>query len=306
MYHSSMKDIQVSVPASSANLGPAFDCLGLALDLWNEARFEPVGDGLAVEISGEGESELATDEGNLIVKAFQLVYKEAGKASPTGLHIQCRNRIPLGSGLGSSSAAIAMGLSAANALLGKPFSLNGLLNMGAKLEGHADNLAAALFGGLVLAVEVDGRFETVPMEHAPLHCVVVLPEIEHETQAARSRLPEKVALQDAVFNIGRATWLADALRKPDVDALRSTMQDRIHQASRLEHIPGGEEALEAAWESGAAAALSGAGPGLIAIVEAGREKAVTEAMRAPFAQQGIPTRQYLLSSTQKGAHIVED
>ena len=298
-----MPKVKIRVPASTANLGPAFDCLGLALDLWNETSFEPNGDELVVEIGGEGENEIPRDKSNLIVEAFKRVYAEARQEAPAGLQIKCEQKIPLGSGLGSSAAAILAGMLGANALLGEHFKTQDLLQFGAEMEGHADNLAAALFGGLVLVTQEGGRQAAQRLDCVPLYAVVVLPEVRLTTKEARIALPKQVPLADVVFNIGRSLQVAEALRQGDIPALATAMQDKLHQPHRLPLIPGAAEALEAARQAGAAAALSGAGPGLIAFVEEGREKAITEALRAPLAQRGIKTSQYLLRSSDQGAQV---
>lgn len=293
------------VPASTANLGPAFDCLSLALDLWNETRVELAGEDLVLEISGEGADTLPHDETNHIVQAIRRVYTEVGEKLPAGLRITCTQRIPPGGGIGSSAAATAAGLLAANTLLGQPQKLSYLLQLGAELEGHADNLAASLFGGLVLVTnEADGSIAQ-KLECAPLGAVVIRPEQRLTTKESRSALPKQIPMADAIFNIGHSIQVVEALRNGDIPALASAFQDRLHQQYRLPLIPGAAEALAAAHQAGAAAALSGAGPSLIAFVEEGREKSIAEALRAPFAEKGVKTQQYLLKSTTKGAEVKE-
>ena len=292
--------VVVRVPASSANLGPAFDCLALALDLWNETTFEFSDSPLEIHIFGEGENSLPVGEINLIFRAFQRVYAEVGKPVP-GVKIDCKQAIPLGSGLGSSAAAVLTGLLGANALIHGSPGDEDILRIGMEFEGHADNLAAALHGGLVLVSGDAQGYRAQKLECAEFSTVVVLPEVQLSTQEARKVLSKQVSREDAVFNIGHSLQITEALRTGDIPALSAAMQDRLHQPYRLPLIPGAEEALRAARASGAAAALSGAGPSLIAFVEPGREKAITEAMRAPFAERGIKTRQYLLKSTYTGA-----
>lgn len=295
--------ITVRVPASTANLGPAFDCLGLALDLWNETRVEVTGDRLVLEITGEGAETLPHDETNRIVQAMARVYDEVSEKLPKGLHISCMQRIPPGGGLGSSAAAAAAGLLAANTLLGQPQKLPYLLQLGAELEGHADNLAAALLGGLVLVTQEATGPAVQKLDCATLSAVAITPEQWFTTKESRGALPKEVPLSDAVFNIGHSVQAVEALRNGDIAALANASQDRLHQPYRLPLIPGAAEALAAAQQAGAAAALSGAGPSLIAFVEEGREKAVAEALRAPFAEKGVKTQIYLLKSTAKGAEV---
>ncbi len=299
-------NVTVRVPASTANLGPAFDCLALALDLWNETRVELAGDRLVLEISGEGAETLPQDESNRIVQSMARVYSEVGQKLPAGIHIQCIQRIPPGAGIGSSAAATAAGLLAANMLLGQPQKMPYLLQLGAELEGHADNLAASLFGGLVLVrLEANGPV-VQKLECEPLFAVVIQPDLKLSTQESRKALPNQILMADAVFNIGHSIQAVEALRNGDIPALAEAFQDRLHQPYRLPLIPGAAEAIVAAQKAGAAAALSGAGPSLIAFVEEGREKSIAEALRAPFAEKGVKTQIYSLQSTTQGAEIVTD
>jgi homoserine kinase len=299
----SPSQISIRVPASTANLGPAFDCLGLALDLWNETRVQLTGDSLVLEISGEGASSLPLDANNRIVQAMQRVYTEVSEKLPAGIQITCVQRIPPGAGIGSSAAATAAGLLAANTLLGEPQKLPYLLQLGAELEGHADNLAASLFGGLVLISQEAGGPAPTKLECLPLNAVVICPDIKLSTKDSRNALPKQVPIADAVFNMGHSIQVVEALRSGDIAALANAFQDRLHQPYRLPLIPGAAEALAAAHSSGAAAAISGAGPSLIAFVEEGREKSIAEALRAPFAEKGIKSQIYSLKSTTKGAEV---
>jgi homoserine kinase len=301
-----MATVTVRTPASTANLGPGFDCLGLALDLWNETHFELSGSELIIEISGEGEDRLPRDERNLTVRAFKRVYEEVSLPMPKGLRVTSKQEIPPSSGLGSSAAACLAGLLGANTLLGEPLKAEMILQLGAEVEGHADNLAATLLGGLVLVTKNDWRFVARKLECAPLQAILVLPESNLSTREARKILPAQVPIQDAVFNIAFAIGVVEALRTGDIPALAAAMVDKLHQPFRLPLIPGAAEALAAAQQAGAAAALSGAGPGVIAFTEEGREKGITEAMRAPFAKRGVKTEQYLLRSTEKGATALVD
>jgi homoserine kinase len=295
--------VNIRVPATTANLGPAFDCLGLTLDLWNEARFTLSAEVLQIVVEGEGAERLPRNEKNLIIRAFRRTYQLAGKTPPAGLHLHAHNRIPLGSGLGSSAAAALCGILAANAFLGKPLAPDDILQLGAEIEGHADNLAAALYGGLVLVRNADDRFHAHRLEHSPLNAVLVLPDLHISTREARKALPGQVPLNAAVSNIAHSLLVAEAFRNGDVDLLATAMHDQLHQPVRLPLFLGAAEALEAAKAAGAAAALSGAGPGLIAFVEAGRQKPIAEALRAPFAALGISVRLYNFITTQQAAQF---
>lgn len=293
--------IHVRVPATSANLGPGFDCLALALNLWNEARFEPGGSGLRIEISGEGQGTLAQDERNLIAKALLHLFHRVRQPVPAGLKITCINRIPLGSGLGSSAAAILTGLIGANEWLGRPCSPVEMLDLAANLEGHADNAAAALFGGLVVAAAGDNGWLHRRIELPPMKAAVVVPAFRLPTHQARAALPATLSIPDAVFNIGHAALVVEALRSGDLPLLRQALQDRLHQPYRLPLIPGALQALAAAARFGPAA-MSGAGPGLIVF---GMDTAVLEdaaqAMRSAFEEAGLTARSWVLEVSSRGA-----
>lgn len=295
--------VQVRVPASTANIGPAFDCLALALDLWNEAEFELGGDGLQVSVRGEGAERLPRHERNLVYRAVARVYEEVSEAPPKNIRITCDNKIPLGSGLGSSAAASLAGLLGANALLRNPLKPELVMRLGAELEGHADNLAAALYGGLVLVKHTEWRTTAQALECAAWQAVYVLPQVRLSTRAARAALPKKVSMADAVFNMGNALAVREALRTGSLTALAEAMQDRLHQPYRLPLLPGAADGLAAAQQAGAAAGLSGAGPGLIAFVEPGREQAVLAAMLAAFEAHKLAARHYVLRSSAQGAQV---
>jgi len=296
--------VKVRVPASTANIGPAFDCLALALDLWNEAEFELSGDGLQVSVRGEGAERLPRHERNLVYRAVARVYEEVSEAPPKNIRIICDNKIPLGSGLGSSAAASLAGLLGANALLRNPLKPELVMRLGAELEGHADNLAAALYGGLVLVKHTEWRTTAQALECAAWQAVYVLPQVRLSTRAARAALPKKVSMADAVFNMGNALAVREALRTGSLAALAEAMQDRLHQPYRLPLLPGAADALAAAQRAGAAAGLSGAGPGLIAFVEPGREQAVLAAILAAFEAHKLAARHFVLRSSAQGAQTI--
>ncbi len=296
-----MDELVVTVPASSANLGPGFDCLGIALDLWNTTTFRLGGDGIKVDVEGEGAGKLPEDTGNLVVQAFTALYVRREATMPRDLQIECHNLIPMGSGLGSSTAAILTGLIAANFFLGQPLSKLDLLRMTIDIEGHADNAAAALFGGLALvAADVHPpivRSYALP----PLNIVVVVPKVNLPTREARMLLPAKVDRCDAIFNLNRIALVVDALREGDRRLLMTAMDDRLHQPYRFSLIPGSQAAIKAANDLGAAAALSGAGPSLIAFAN-DNAHAVAQAMQSAFRSAGVESRCYHLTPSTQAAH----
>jgi homoserine kinase len=299
--------IRVRVPATTANLGPGFDCLALALDLWNESEFEidaRSGGPGRVLVEGEGKGRLRAGPHNLLLKAALRLFAEVGQAAPGGLVVRCCNQVPMSSGLGSSATAIVAGLAGANALLGSPFDRQRLLELAAEMEGHPDNAAAAVLGGLVVGAQDEpGGLVTRQVETPAWTAAVVVPDFRLSTHAARAALPEQISMQDAVFNLGRAALVVEALRSGDPALLGQAMQDRLHQPYRLKLVPGAEAALAAARQAGAAAAvLSGAGPGLIAF-GVGDLTPAAAAMQAAFQAAGLSSRSWLLTTTPLGVQV---
>ena len=241
----------------------------------------------------------------MIIRSAQRLAKHVGKRLPP-FHMDCTNRIPLSSGLGSSAAAKLTGLLAANKLLGQPLSNAELLNLATEMEGHPDNVAPALLGGLVVSTidgnQVIAHKVAIGTNHdSPFHLTVVFPDFHISTTQARAALPEQVTLKDAVHNISRAVLVTEALRTGNVELLGKAMNDTLHQPYRLWLIPGGREAMEAAREAGASAvALSGAGPSLIAFSPR-RDPAIGEAMARAFERAGLAARIFSLKISNYGA-----
>jgi homoserine kinase len=296
--------ITIRIPATSANLGPGFDSLGLALNLWNETIITLAIE-YSVQVNGEGQERISAGENNLIIRSAQRLADVVGKRLPP-FHLDCVNHIPLSSGLGSSAAAKLTGLLGANALMGKPLSKEEIINLATELEGHPDNVAPAMLGGLVASIMEDGKVlaHRIHLEDnydSSIHITVVLPEFHLSTQQARAALPEQVNLKDAVHNISRAVMVTEAFRSGDLDLLGKVMTDTLHQPYRLWLIPGGREAMDAAREAGAsAAAISGAGPSIIAF-SSNRDPAIGEAMTRAFEQAGHSSRTFQLKMSHHGA-----
>ncbi len=197
------QSVTVRVPATTANIGPGFDCLGLSLDLWNETRFFLEGDTLSIIIEGEGKEQLPIDEENLIYQTFCRVYAEVGKCVPAGLRIACKNDIPLSSGLGSSSAAVLTGVLGANTLLENPLDDRAIVWLCTQIEGHPDNVVPAYYGGLDVSIKNGEEVISHKIPTPVWQVVVILPEVELSTLESRNALPKTVLMKDAVFNIGR-------------------------------------------------------------------------------------------------------
>lgn len=293
----------IRLPATTANLGPGFDCLGLALGLWNEVEISLTGNRLIIDIEGEGKDFLPCNEGNLIYRSFRYFAEKYSRDLPKGLVIQCRNRIPVVSGLGSSSSAILAGLIAANHLLDIKASTMELLEAGYELEGHADNLAACLLGGFVIVGFSGQRIFTRKISFTPIHVTVAVPEISFSTREARYALPKNYSIEDVVHNISRTSLLVDAFSSGNFKSLRIAMEDKIHQPYRLKLIQGAEQAISEAIKTGAdGAALSGAGPSIIAFHLKKNEK-IKPALGKAFEDQGVPVRMLQLKTTKLGAFI---
>ncbi len=297
--------ITIQAPATTANLGPGFDCLGLALELWNKTTFTIEGSGHKVKIRGEGNELLPQDSRNLILRSALRLYQVAGAPLPQGLSIQCENNIPLGSGLGSSAAAIVTGLVGANRLLDEALSSDEILRLAVSIEGHPDNVASALSGGLTLVAMAGEGVIARHFQVAPLVLALAVPAIHLPTSVSRAALPRQVPLSDAVFNLGRTAFVIEALRTGDLTLLSKVMDDRLHQPYRMKLIPGIEDTFNAARKSGAAAvALSGAGPSVIAFAppENGMNTAqkIGDAMVAAFTNAGVQARSMVLKISQRG------
>ena len=304
--NATMKRVTIHVPATTANLGPGFDTLGLALDLWNETEFAESGDGqFTLTVTGEGEKTLPTDQTNAIAAAVLQVYTLVGK-KPDGLAIHCTNRIPLISGLGSSSAALLTGMLGANALLGEPLSRQDILSMATENEGHPDNVVPAMLGGLVATVLSGDKIVSRKLVVSPMTITVVLPDFYFPTKAAREILPEYVLRQDAIFNVSRAVLVVKSLETGDLTLLGEVMEDALHQPYRLPLIPGALAAMQAARQAGASAvALSGAGPSLIAFSRQPANAGIGLAMQRAFEQAGLAARIFPLNISQSGASCEE-
>ena len=208
------RSVTVRAPATSANMGPGFDCLGIALDIWNTVRVDLGGAGF--EIHGLGRGELPSGPENLVARSFRMACEEAGARAPE-VRFTCWNAIPLGRGLGSSSAAAVGGIAAANELVGLGMDDEGMLALAARVEGHPDNSAAALYGGCQIVVRDGGRFVTSSV-HVPerLRAVLFVPDSPMPTAESRSLLPAEARMEDVVFNLGRVGLLVNALATDDL------------------------------------------------------------------------------------------
>lgn len=295
--------VRVKVPATTANLGSGFDCLGLALGLYNVFTVEEGEEGLHVEVRGESQG-IATTKENLFVQAMEQVFVRVGY-QPRGLRVVAENNVPLGRGLGSSATAIVGGLVAANSLSGNRLGEGELVALASELEGHPDNVTPALLGGFVTVfTDASGKAHyqrIVPT--VPLKICLAIPDFVLSTRRAREVLPREVPLKDAVFNLGRVAVLVAALCQGNLEMLRNPelWDDRLHQGYRAGLIPGFDDVMAAAKEAGAyGVALSGAGPTVV--VFAGEEgDDVSQAMAKAFARHGVACRSLVTEVSVHGA-----
>ena len=292
--------VHVRVPATSANLGPGFDALGLALALYNEVVAEER-EGVSVAIDGEGADRLARDGSNVVARGVKLAYEAAGRAFK-GCALECVNRIPTARGLGSSAAAWVGGLTAGNALCGSPLSRDTLLGLAARAEGHPDNVAAAVFGGLTVSCGTpDGVTAVTLPVPTSLAWVVLVPEVTSATAEARALLPRSVPREDAVFNVQRVALLLAGLQAALPAALCVALEDRLHQPYRLKLFPWMPQVAAAARAAGAlGCVLSGAGPSLLAVT-AGDGGSVGRAMEDALGRAGVRGRARILDVDSAGA-----
>jgi homoserine kinase len=294
----------VSVPATAANLGPGFDCLGMALGLYHRVSVREVaGEGVEIRASGEGARNLPLDEENLIYRAIRKTLDLVGY-KPRRLILESSNDIPLAAGLGSSAAAYTAGLAAGTLLSGQRLDVDQLIRLGCEQEGHADNVAPCVLGGFTT---LTGGVPTEEVQYlrldppSGLTAQIAIPDFSLPTAQARSVLPETVAFQDAVFNQSRVGLLTAAMALGRTDMLAWAMQDRLHQPFRARLVPGLADVMSAAVAAGAAGAvLSGAGPTVLALSTESNVSVIGMRMAESWKRHGIDARLMTLAVDRRG------
>ncbi|MBX6394871.1 MAG: homoserine kinase [Alicyclobacillaceae bacterium] len=296
--------VKVRVPATTANLGPGFDSLGMALQLYNEIEVEIIDQGLEFEVTGAGADMIPATSENVIYKAVQCVFDHLGRRRP-GLALRLHNAVPVTRGLGSSAAAIVGGLVAANELCDRPLTTDQILDLAVAMEGHPDNVAPALLGGIVVSGAVAGRTRYVKLPVPPeLVCVVVVPDVPLATKESRKVLPSSVSFRDAVHSVNRASLLVAGLATGDLAVAGAAMEDVLHEPYRMPLVPGMSKAAEAGRLAGAfGVALSGSGPTLIAFCRNGTESPVGPAMVEAWAEAGIRASWMVLRPDDRGVSV---
>ena len=298
--------VVVDVPATTANLGPGFDCLGAALELNNRFEMRCIeGDGERFELVIEGSegAHLRGGPDNLVYRAAQRVWKEAGE-QPIAVEARVRLAVPPARGLGSSATAIVAGLMGANALIGEPLSREKLLELAIDIEGHPDNVVPSLLGGLCMTAKAAShRWRVVRCEwSSEVIPVVAIPSFRLSTSEARRVMPKTISIADAVTNLGSLTLLLQGLRTGNGDLIADGMHDRIHEPYRWGLIQGGRQVRSAALEAGAwGCVISGAGPSILALSSRDQAGAVSRAMVRAWESEGVASRSEVLRLQQAGS-----
>jgi len=282
-----LSSVEVIVPATTANLGPGFDVLGLALNLYNRFKVTEIESGLEIELAQNGDPGLPLDERNLVFTSAKRLFDEAGYKYK-GLRIGIENSVPLGRGLGSSSTAIVGGLSAANELAGAGLSKTEIFELATKIEGHPDNVGPAIFGGFTICYQNNSSYNAVSLKPSEnLKPVLLIPNATLETRKARAVLPDSISISDAVFNIGRSSLLVSALLTGNSNLLKEAMEDKLHQPYRAPLIPGLIDIIRDVGRlDGVGIALSGAGPSLVCIIQKDAEKEFCEQVPGILGDKG--------------------
>ncbi len=311
--------VSVKVPATSANIGPGFDCLGLALPIYNTVTIEETvlpGTGIEINMMTEDEAsidemifdDIPRDENNIVYKAVEMLYNSIGQ-EPSELKINIQSQIPITRGLGSSAAVIVGGLIAANKLLGSPADETALLSIATEVEGHPDNVAPAILGGFVLASQEDDGSIVYRKLNWPNEwdITVCIPDFELSTNIARSVLPESVPMQDAIFNTKHLAMLIDAVNTKDEKLMKVALHDKLHQPYREKLVPGMKEIMEAfKHEDGVlGCVLSGAGPTMLIISHKYDLDKIKSTVKEIWEPQSVKVDIRTLKVEQNGAEIIE-
>lgn len=296
--------VKVIVPATTANLGSGFDCIGAALTLYNRFEFR-FAETFSIQVQGEGQSDISTATDNLVYQAVERLYHAiAQPVPPMALHISMG--IPLARGLGSSASAIVGGLVGANALAGQPLSDSEVMQLAIEMEGHPDNVVPALSGGCYLAAttQTGGWQSAATPWHPDILPVVAIPNFTLSTEKARAVLPETLSRADAIFNIGHFGLLLRSLATGNGSWLTDALADRLHQPYRQDLIAGYDAVYQSAVAAGAyGLVISGAGPTLLALTHIDQANAVAAAMEKAWTGEGVATQVHILSLDTIGARV---
>ena len=307
--------VTAKVPATTANLGPGFDCFGMALPLYNEITIEETvmpGTGIEISIISDNKDDLdimtiPTDKDNIVYKAVELLYNSIGQ-TPSELKITIKSGIPITRGLGSSAAVIVGGLMAANELLGRPADEAALLSIATDIEGHPDNVTPAIVGGTVIASqENDGsvvyRKLNWPDEWKIMVCI---PDYELATDIARSVIPKEIPLKDAAFNLRRSAMFVQAVLTKDEELMKLALTDKLHQPYRMKLVPGLNEIIDNLKheEDVIGCVLSGAGPTILVITKGNSQERIKDIVKNTWADLNVKSDIQILKVEENGACII--
>ena len=306
--------VTVKVPATSANLGPGFDCLGLALPIYNEITVEETvmpGSGVEINIIDETEKydtlSIPKDENNIVYKAIELLYSFIGQTA-SDMKITIKTNIPVTRGLGSSAAVIVGGLIAANKLLGSPADDAVLLSIASEVEGHPDNVTPAMFGGFCVAsLDEDGSVPYSKIDWPEdWKLTVLIPDYELDTKIARSILPEAISIPDAAFNIRKSSMLIDAVYRQDAELMKKCLKDKLHQPYRQELIKGFKELTELLENKDdiLGCVISGAGPTIMVISKNDGFEKVENEVKQIFADYNVDCDIRTLDIENEGSKVI--
>ncbi len=311
--------VSVKVPATTANIGPGFDCLGMALPIYNTITIEETvlpGTGVEINVLADNDSidqlsldHVPSDENSIVYKAVELLYNSIGQ-SPSELKINIHSNIPVARGLGSSSSVIVGALIAANELLGRPADEVALLSIACEIEGHPDNITPAIVGGLVISSqEEDGSVVYRKLEWPDDWAVTVcVPDFELSTDIARSVLPKEVPMKDAIFNAKRLAMFVQAVHTKDSELMKLALQDRLHQPYRMKLVPGLDKIIDNLrhFDNVLGCVLSGAGSSILVISERNNLDKIRTIVRDTWADQNIKCDIKTLSVENNGAQIISN
>ncbi|BAZ46467.1 homoserine kinase [Chondrocystis sp. NIES-4102] len=302
-----MDTVKISVPATTANIGVGFDCLGAALTMSNEFQFTVVDADTKLNITVEGEEADRVDRNadNLIYEAFTKLYQQIERTPPK-IKIEIKLGVPLSRGLGSSATAIVGGLLGANYLAGEPLSQKEIVEMAIAIEGHPDNVVPAILGNCQLSVKDGDSWQISPIPwHQDIIPVVAIPDFELSTATARGVLPSDYSRSDAIFNISRMGLLIRALATNNQEWLRTALADKLHQPYRQKLITGYEQLQQAAFDAGAyGMVISGAGPTLLSLTASDNVESVIQSMSSAWREMGIKAQVISLALDTVGAKVI--
>ena len=311
--------ISVKVPATTANLGPGFDCLGMALPIYNTITIEETvlpGTGIEINVINDDAASddfmlehIPMDENSIIYKAVELLYNSIGQ-TPSELKITVQGKIPVARGLGSSAAVIVGGLLAANELLGRPADEVALLSIATEVEGHPDNVTPAIVGGLVLTSQEDDGSIVYTKLNWPeeWNITVCIPDYELSTEISRSVLPKEVPMQDAVFNAKRLGMFVQAVNTKDAELMKLALQDKLHQPYRMKLVPGLDKITENLKheENVLGCVLSGAGPAIIVISQKNNLDRIKTIVKNTWEELNVKVNMMTLPVASEGACIINN